>query len=126
MREELAAGECPNGHLTYPTHDLCPECGEPQDGTVDLSGRTAEVVTWTDSRSTPPGVRSPNLLAIVEFEVDGRSVRAIGGFADGVDAGEVATGDEVEPVYVERLRDPKAGIRDPDSQAWDGFRFRPV
>jgi hypothetical protein len=123
---ELVAGECPNGHLTYPTHDLCPECGEAQTDGVDLSDRTAEVVTWTESHSTPPGVRSPNLLTIVEFEVDGRSVRAIGGIADGVDAADLATGDEVRPVYVEQLRDPEAGIREPDSQEWDGFRYEPV
>jgi uncharacterized OB-fold protein len=123
MTDELAAGECPDGHLTYPPHPLCPECGQDQDGTVALSDRTATVVTWTNSTSTPPGVRTPNRLAIVEFDVKGRSVRAIGGIVEGA---EVETGDEVRPVYVERLRDPEAGIRHPDVQAWDGYRFDPV
>jgi hypothetical protein len=32
----------------------------------------------------------------------------------------------VEPVYVEQLRDPDAAIRSSESQAWDGYRFRPL
>ncbi|MFB6308237.1 MAG: nucleic acid-binding protein, partial [Haloarculaceae archaeon] len=72
--------------------------------------------------ATPPGVREPNTLAIVEFDVDGESVRAIGQAT----TDEIETGDEVEPVYVEQLRDPEAGIREPDSQEWDGYRFQPV
>jgi len=123
MTPSMDAGRCPNGHLTYPTHPRCPDCGEPQDGTVDLSDRTAEVVTWTESTATPPGVRRPNELAIVEFDVDGEPVRAIGQVAD--DA-TVEIGDDVRPVHVEELRDPEAGIREPDSQDWDGFRFEPV
>ena len=119
----LIAGECPNGHLTVPTHPRCPVCGEPQDGRVELTDRTATVVTWTESTATPPGVRRPNPLAIVEFEVDDRSVRAIGGLVEsGVDIG-----DEVRPVYVPELRDPDADvIRVPESIAWDGYRFEPV
>jgi len=118
----LAAHRCPNGHLTYPAHPRCPECGRAQMETVDLTDRTAEVVTWTTSTATPPGVRSPNHLAIVEFDVAGQSVRALGQLTtDGVEIG-----DDVEPVYVEQVREPGAGIRHPDSQAWDGFRFRPV
>ncbi len=118
----LNAHRCPNGHLTCPAHELCPECGEPQDGTVDLSGRTARVVTWTTATATPPGVRAPNPLAIVAFDVDGETVRAIGQLT----TDEVKTGDEVRPAYTEELRDPEAGIRDPDSHAWDGYRFEPV
>lgn len=118
----LAAHRCPNGHLTYPGHDVCPDCGEPQTETVDLSERTGEVITWTTSTATPPGVRSPNTLAIVEFDVEGTPVRAIGQ----VTTDAVETGDAVEPVYVVQLRDPDAGIREPDSQRWDGFRFAPV
>jgi len=78
-------------------------------------------VTWTESRATPPGVRQPNTVAIVEFELEGTAVRVVGGTT-----GEVSTGDAVRPVYVEQLRDPGAGLRDPDSQQWDGFRFDPV
>jgi len=88
----LDAHRCPNGHLTYPGHPRCPECGEPQEGTVDLSERTAEVVTWTTNTATPPGVRSTNSLAIVEFDVDGERVRAIGQL---VEDAEVDIGDEV-------------------------------
>jgi hypothetical protein len=32
----------------------------------------------------------------------------------------------VRPVYVEELREPGAGIREPESQAWDGYRFEPI
>lgn len=120
-RSEFAAHRCPNGHLTYPGHARCPDCGEPQTETVDLADREAEVVTWTESTATPPGVREPNTLAIVAFEIDDQQVRAIGQVE-----GDVAIGDTVEPVYVEQLRDPEAGIREPASQSWDGYRFRRV
>ena len=116
----LEAHRCPNGHLTYPGHEICPECGEPQDETVDLTDETAEVVTWTTSTATPPGVRQPNSLAIVEFSVGGESVRAIGQLTEDT---EVDIGDEVRPVYAEELRDPDAGIREKESQEWDGYRF---
>ncbi|MFC7080516.1 Zn-ribbon domain-containing OB-fold protein [Halorussus caseinilyticus] len=119
----LNAYRCPNGHATYPGHELCPECGEEQTEAIDLSDRTAEVVTWTTNTATPPGVRQPNSLAIVEFEVEGESVRAIGQLAE--DA-EVEIGDEVRPVYAEELRDPDAGIREKASQEWDGYRFESV
>jgi len=118
----LEAGRCPNGHLTYPTHPRCPECGKPQDGTVELQARTATVLTWTLATATPPGVRSPNPLAIVRFEVDGQSVQALGGLT----TEDVETGDEVRPVHVDELREPGAGIRHPDSQTWDGYRFELV
>lgn len=138
QQRRFDAHRCENGHLSYPGHTRCPDCGEPQTDTVDLSDRTAEVVTWTTSTATPPGVRQPNHLAIVEFEVpesqsdgpsdspdgvDGETVRALGQLttAEGVDIG-----DDVQPVYTEELRDPAAGIREPESQAWDGFRFEPV
>jgi uncharacterized OB-fold protein len=123
----LDAHVCPNGHVTYPGHALCPECGDRQTDTVDLAGRTGEVVTWTHSTATPPGVREPNTLAIVEFDVSDaaegeETVRAIGG----VTTEDVETGETVEPVYVEQLRHPEAGIRDPEGQDWDGYRFEPV
>jgi len=116
----MEAARYPDGTIRYPPHPLGPGGAEPV-GTVDLSDRVAEVVTWTTATATPPGVRSPNRLAIVEFDVDGEPVRAIGGTTD-----EVAIGDVVEPVYRAELRDPEAGIREPDSQAWDGYRFAPV
>ena len=110
-----------DGSITYPGHPVGPDGSEPV-GTVDLSEHTATVVTWTTAHATPPGVREPNHLAVVEFDVDGTPVRAIGQLT----TGEVSVGDEVRPVHCEELRDPDAGIRDPDSQKWDGYRFAPV
>ncbi|WP_136715257.1 Zn-ribbon domain-containing OB-fold protein [Halorientalis salina] len=123
------AYRCRNGHVTYPGHTLCPECGAKQDETVDLTDETAEIVTWTESTATPPGVREPNTLAIVEFDVDGESVRALGqiGSTDDDESFDVETGDEVEPVYVEELREPGVGLKPVDAdQEWDGYRFQPV
>ena len=117
----LLAHRCPNGHVTYPGHPVCPTCREPQTDAVDLADRAGEVVTWTTSTATPPGVRQPNTLAIVAFDVDGATVRVLGGTVE-----PVAVGDRVEPVYVAELREPDAGIREPASQTWDGYRFRPV
>ncbi len=113
-----------DGTVTYPPHPVGPEGGDPLE-TVDLSEYEATVVTWTVSTATPPGVRAPNALAIVEFDVDGEPVRAIGGLVEGA-AEAVEIGDTVQPVHVEELRDPGAGIREPSSQAWDGYRFEPV
>ncbi|QLD87995.1 OB-fold domain-containing protein [Natronomonas salina] len=109
-----------DGSITYPGHPIGPDGGEPVE-TVDLSEYTGEVVTWTTSYATPPGVREPNTLAIVEFDVDGSPVRALGQ----VTSDDVEIGDEVEPVYCEELREPGAGIREPESQEWDGYRFEP-
>ena len=120
-RPTMDAAKYPDGSLTYPAHPIGPG-GEASVETVDLSEYTAEVVTWTTSTATPPGVRQPNTLAIVEFTVDGEPVRAIGQ----VTTDAVETGDTVQPVYCEQLRDRDAGIREPESQAWDGFRFEPV
>ena len=115
-----------DGTVTYPPHPVGPEGGEPVE-TVDLTEYRAEVVTWTVSTATPPGVRQPNPLAIVEFDVDGEPVRAIGGLVTDEDGEvDVAIGDEVRPVHVEKLRDPEAGIKEPASQDWDGYRFEPV
>jgi len=116
----FAAAEYADGSVSYPPHPVSRD-GAERVGTVDLSEYTARVVTWTESTATPPGVREPNTLAIVEFDVDGEPVRALGQTTD-----DVAIGDEVEPVYTPELRDPEAGIREPASQSWDGFRFRPV
>lgn len=117
----LLARECPNGHLTYPDHARCPDCGEAQTDTVDLSDREAEVLTWTTVGASPTGVREPNRLAIVEFTLGDRSVRVIGGTTD-----EVRIGDTVEPIFVDELRDPDAGIRVRETQSWSGYRFAPV
>ncbi len=122
-----------DGTVSYPPHPVGPT-GAERTGTVDLREREARVVTWTTSTATPPGVREPNTLAIVEFafdDADGPPVRALGqvtAAGDGPDAEavDVAIGDRVEPVYADELREPGAGIREPESQAWDGFRFRPV
>jgi uncharacterized OB-fold protein len=118
---------CPNGHASYPGHPRCPDCGEPQTETLDLSERTGEVVTWTTSTATPPGVREPNTLAIVEFDLGDASiaesdVRAIGQ----VTSDDIETGATVEPTYVDQLRDPEPGIKEPTSQDWDGYQFKPV
>ncbi|WP_290814724.1 OB-fold domain-containing protein [Halovivax sp.] len=110
-----------DGSIGYPGHPVGPNGSDPVD-TVDLSEYTAEVVTWTTSTATPPGVREPNPLAIVEFDVDGEAVRAIGQLT----TDEIEIGEEVRPVHVEELRTPGAGIREPDSQEWDGYRFEPV
>lgn len=118
----LLAWRCPNGHLLSPHHPRCRHCGEAPTESIDLSDRVGEVVTWTRSTATPPGVRRPNPLAIVEFPIGDDGVRVIGGLA----SDEVATGDRVEPVYVDELRDPEAGIRLPETQTWDGYRFRLV
>ena len=127
------AAEYADGTVTYPPHTVSPN-GAERVGTVDLREYEAEVITWTTSTATPPGVREPNTLAIVEFEMggdyDGPPVRALGQIADDEDgsgdAFVVDIGDRVEPVYADDLREPGAGIREPESQEWDGFRFRPV
>ncbi|WP_128905353.1 Zn-ribbon domain-containing OB-fold protein [Halorubrum amylolyticum] len=127
------AAEYADGAVTYPPHTVSPN-GVERVGTVDLREFEGRVLTWTTSTATPPGVREPNTLAIVEFdmgdEYDGPAVRALGQIAEREDGfGEtfdVDIGDRVEPVYAGELREPGAGIREPESQEWDGFRFRPV
>lgn len=115
----LLAWRCPDGHLSYPAHRRCLQCGATPSEPVDLTDRQGEVLTWTRSTATPTGVRQPNDIAIVEFTVEDASVRVLGQ----VD-GEVAVGTTVRPVYVERLREP--GIRWEASHSWDGYRFEPV
>lgn len=115
------ASRYPDGSISYPGHPVGPNGQDPID-TVDLSEYTATVVTWTTGTTTPPGVREPNHLAIVEFDVDGKPVRAIGQLT----TDEIETGDEVRPIYVDELRESGAGIREPESQEWDGYRFDPV
>jgi uncharacterized OB-fold protein len=134
--DDLTAYVCKDGHATFPGHQRCPACGEVQSTTLDLSATRAEVVTWTTSTATPPGVREPNHLAIVEFDLEA-ALETAGGFTPGtvqgpvrtlaqLTTGDVESGDVVEPTHVEELREPGAGIREPDSQSWDGYRFRPV
>lgn len=119
----LAAGRCVNGHLRYPVHPQCPVCGADIQDTVDVSDETGEIITWTESTSTPPGVRTPNPIAIVELTTSDRTVRAIGQLT----TGNVEIGDTVRPVPVDSLRDPDAGlIRETTSQSWDGYLFEPV
>jgi uncharacterized OB-fold protein len=120
-RSSFDAARYADGSITYPAHPVGPDGSEPVE-TVDLADYTAEVITWTTSTASPPGVREPNHLAIVEFDVDGEPVRALGQLT----TADVEIGDVVEPVYAEELRDPDAGIREADSQEWDGFRFRPI
>ncbi|EMA49603.1 OB-fold domain-containing protein [Halococcus thailandensis] len=117
----MAAARYADGSITYPPHPLGPD-GTERTGTIDLSEHTATVVTWTTSTATPPGVREPNHLAIVEFEIEDESVRALGQLT----TNDIEIGDEVQPVYAEELRDPEAGIREPASQDWDGYRFEPA
>jgi uncharacterized OB-fold protein len=117
----MEAYQYEDGSITYPGHPIGPDGSEPVD-TIDLSEYTATIVTWTTSTATPPGIEAPNHLAIVEFDVDGEPVRAIGQLT----TDDVTIGDAVRPVYVEQMRDPEAGIRWADSQSWDGYRFEPI
>lgn len=117
----LEAVRYDDGTITYPGHPVGPGGTEPVE-TIDLSDYSASVITWTTSTATPPGVREPNHLAIVEFDVDGTPVRALGQLT----TGDVSIGRQVEAVPCEELRDPTAGIREPSSQTWSGYRFKPV
>lgn len=117
----LLAHACENGHVTYPAHPRCPDCGGEQTDTVDLTAETGTVVSWTTVESTPPGVREPNTLALVEFSHDRGQVRVLGGTTT-----DVSLGTKVTPVYVEQLRDPEQSVRNGTDQPWDGFRFEPA
>lgn len=111
-----------DGTVSYPPHPVGRDGGKPVER-IDLSERYATVVTWTTNHATPPGVRQPNHLAIVEFDLDhGEAVRAIGQLT----TAEVEIGDRVRPVYVDELRDPTECLRVEASQSWDGYRFEPV
>ncbi len=111
-----------DGSISYPGHPRSRGGSKPVE-TIDLSEHTGEVLTWTTSTATPPGVREPNTLAIVEFEIDGETVRALGQTT----TDDVEIGTAVTPIYVEELREPGVGIKLADgSQEWDGYRFEPV
>jgi uncharacterized OB-fold protein len=117
----MEAARYPDGSILYPSHPVGPDGNEPVE-TVDLSEYTATLITWTTSTATPPGVRKPNHIGIVEFDVEGEPVRAVGQLT----TDDVEIGDELEAVYADELREPGAGIREPESQDWDGYRFQPV
>jgi uncharacterized OB-fold protein len=117
----LEAYRYEDGSITYPGHPIGPNGDDPVE-TIDLCEHTADVITWTTSHSTPPGVREPNHLAIVEFDIDGQPVRTLCQLTTGA----ISIGETVQPVYCDELRDPDAGIREKDSQEWDGYRFEPV
>lgn len=120
--DSLRAVRYADGSVSYPGHPVGEDGGEPVE-TIDLSEMKAEIVTWTSSTATPPGVRAPNHLAIVEFTLDdGETVRAIGQLT----TDDVDIGDAVKPVYVDELRDPTQCIRVTASQSWDGYRFKPI
>lgn len=111
-----------DGSISYPGHPRSRDGSEPVE-TIDLSEYTGEVLTWTTSTATPPGVRQPNTLAIVEFDVDGTAVRALGQTT----SEDVEIGTEVKAVYAEELREAGVGLKAADGpQEWDGYRFDPV
>jgi uncharacterized OB-fold protein len=116
----MEAARYADGTISYPAHPAGPD-GSSQVELIDLAEHTAEVVTWTTSYATPPGVRKPNTVAIVEFDIDGVAVRAIGGTTAAVSSGET-----VRPVYVSELRTPDDSLKSPEAQAWDGYRFEPI
>ncbi|GAB3669747.1 Zn-ribbon domain-containing OB-fold protein [Halopiger thermotolerans] len=64
MRDVFECSTC--GKRTFYRKDRCPECGD------DRFGRSApgvgEVVSLTRVHVTPPGVREPNVLGLVEFD----------------------------------------------------------
>ena len=78
----MRAARYADGSITYPPHPVGPDGSEPVEF-VDLSEYTATIVTWTTNTAPPPGVREPNHLAIVAFDVDGESVRALGQLTTG-------------------------------------------
>ena len=90
--------------------------------TVSLSGLNGTVVTWTKSTVPPPGVRSPNILAIVEYSIEGQSITLLGG----IENESVNIGDTVKAIYVSNLRDTEYCQRDEESQTWSGHRFKVV
>ena len=123
MNTDLNVHKCSNGHLCYPKHSVCPKCGVLMGNkTVSLSELKGTVVTWTKSTVPPPGVRSPNILAIVEYHIEGQSITLLGGIEDE----SVNIGDAVKATYVSNLRDTEYCQRDKESQTWSGHRFKVV
>ena len=92
MSDKLIVYKCPNGHLCYPKHRVCSKCGVSiGNETVDLSNLKGTIITWTKSMVPPPGVRKPNIIAIVEYHVEGETVALLGG----VEGEYVSIGDTV-------------------------------
>ena len=123
MVDDMAytAARYADGSAGYPAHPIGPD-GVASAGEVALTGQEGTVETWTESTATPPGVRAPNLLAIVAFEVDGGPVRMIGQ----VDAATIAIGDRVRLGPPSQLRDPDRALRPEAVQSYAGHRFVPV
>ena len=124
MTEEdtpATGGRYADGSVGYPAHPIGPD-GAASTGEVVLTGIAGIVETWTVSTATPPGVRAPNLLAIVSFDVDGGPIRMIGQ----VEAAAIAIGDRVRLGPPTQLRDPERALRPQGVQSYVGHRFVPV
>ena len=121
MSDKLIVYKCPNGHLCYPKHSVCSKCGVSiGNETVDLSNLKGTVVTWTKSTVPPPGVRKPNIIAIVKYHSEGETVALLGG----VEGESVSIGDIVKATPVSNLRDTEYCQREKESQTWSGHRFK--
>jgi hypothetical protein len=115
------AAQYADGSVGYPRHPIGPD-GHASRGEVSLLGVEGTVETWTRSTATPPGVRAPNLLAIVAFDVTGGPIRMLGQ----VEADSIAIGDRVRLGPVTQLRDPARALRPVAVQSYTGHRFVPV
>ena len=123
MSDKLIVYKCSNGHLCYPKHSICSKCGVSiRNEEVDLSNLKGTVVTWTKSTVPPPGVRKPNIIAIVEYYVEGETVALLGG----IEGESVSIGDIVNAIPVSNLRDTEYCQREKGSQTWSGHRFKIV
>ena len=119
MKTTLNAYRCANGHVSYPKHPLCNICGLAYEKEIPLFNLEATVITWTTSTVPAPGVRTPNTIAIVEYDVEGYKIKILGG----VEGENVKIGDKVKARYISELRDSKKSKRFMESQDWDGYRF---
>lgn len=69
MRDIFTCSTCEK--RTFYRKDRCPECGDNR--FVQCDPGIGEVVSLTRVHVTPPGVREPNMLGLVEFD-DGANV----------------------------------------------------